>query len=341
MGSKKQKQTQTYRPADYVEGGARRAMRLAQGISGQRYTPYTGERVAGLSSNERMGMDLARTSAGSHMPYYNEGAALIRRGAQNFTDADMSAYMNPYIKGALDPAAREIGERMARESNQIGSRMSAMSAFGGSRAALMDAETKERGYQQIGDLYGRGYAEAWREGARLWGADKAREMAAGGQLMTLGNAVASANRADINSLMATGATDRTIRQAMADFDYGQFVENRDWDIRNLNAMLTALNGVKGSTTTTQTSVTEQEGDPLGQVLGLAATVMGAMYNPAGAAAGGLSALSGAGAGAWNALPEFGQPSDVRGMLDFANQSGWTPQGGSVSTYPYGTNPVGS
>ena len=99
--------------------------------------------------------------------------------------------------------------------------------------------------------------------------------------------------------MTTGATDRSIRQAMADFDYQQFTEGRDWDLRNLGGLLAALQGTQGSYSTTQTQTTEQKGSALGQALGIATTLIGAFYNPVGTAAG-MAAGAGSGVGitAW-------------------------------------------
>lgn len=284
MGSKKRKQTQTYTPAGYVEQGARQAIGLGQRIGRQQYQAYGGERVAGLSENEQAGIGLARTTAGASQPYYDQARSLAERGSQQFTDANMQAYMNPYIEAALDPAARQIREQGALRLNELDKNAAAMEAFGGSRAALMRTETQQNIDESIGDLYKRGLSDAYSQAVDIWGQERARDMVASGQLMNLGSAVGQANRADIGALMTTGATDRSIRQAVADFDYQQFTEERDWDIRNLGGLLTALQGTKGAYSTTQTTETEQKGDALGQAMGLAATIFGAIYNPAGTAA---------------------------------------------------------
>lgn len=318
-GKKKTTQTQTYTPPKWVESGAKQALNLGQRIGSQQYTPYTGERVAGLSTNEQMGMELARKSSGAYQPYFDQAQDYIQRGTQSFTDADMQAYMNPYIKAALDPTARELRQEGARALQGIDSRSASIDAMGGSRGALMRSEALEKTNQSISDLYKTGMSDAFDRATQLWGADRAREMMAGGQIMQLGQAVQRANTADINTLMNTGAVDRSIQQALNDFDYQQFTENRDWDIRNLGGLLMALEGTKGSYSTTQTSTTEQKGDPLGQALGLAATVFGAIYNPAGTAAGLASGaaqdFSGGGIGGLN-IPSVDQvaPGDTYNLL---------------------------
>lgn len=282
-GKKKKKQTQTYNPAGYVEGASQQAIEIGQRIGGQQYTPYSGERVAPLSANEQMGIDLAASSAGSAQPYYDEAAGLARRGTQQFADADIQSYMNPYIKGALDPAAREIREEGARGAMALDSRASSMDAFGGSRAALMRSENREKTLQGISDLYGKGYMAAFESGAARWGEERTRDLMASGRIQELGTAVSTANRQDISTLMATGATDRNLQQALRDFDYQQFIENRDWDFRNLGGLLTAIEGTRGSTSSTTTTTDETSGGELAQILGLGIAALGVFYDPTGTA----------------------------------------------------------
>lgn len=293
MGGKKKKETkQTYTPPSWVEGSAREAVGIGQRIAGQQYTPYTGDRVAGLSENEQIAMGMARDTAGVATPYYEEGAALARRGAQQFGDANIQDYMNPYIKSALDPAAREVREQGQRDINQIQSQMPSISAFGGSRGALLESESREKTLQTVKDLYGEGYARAYDSAVNIWGAERTRDLQASGRLQDIGTAFQSAATQDISTLMTTGATDRGVQQSMLDFDYQQFIENRDWDFRSLGAVIASLEGIKGSYTATQTTSSKESGGGLAQAMGLAATLIGTFYGkPPVPTSGGTSGLS--------------------------------------------------
>lgn len=276
-GSKKKTSKQTYQPPSWVENAAQQAIGIGQRIAGQEYKPYEGQRVAGLSQNELMGMEMARDTAGAAQPYYDEAAALTRRGSQQFSEANMADYMNPYIKNALDPAAREIRQQGQRDVAALEGRAASMSAFGGSRAALLQSEAKEKTLQEISDLYGEGYAKAYDSAVSIWGSERARDLQAAGRIQDIGTAVTSANKQDIATLMTTGATDRAIQQAMMDFDYQQFVEERDWDFRSLGAVIAALEGTKGSYSTTTTTEEKTSGGGVAQAIGLAATLIGAFY----------------------------------------------------------------
>ena len=207
-GSKKQTQTQTYQPPSWVEDASQEAIGIGRRIGTQQYTPYEGQRVAGLSEDEQMGVEMARDTAGAALPYYDEAAGLARRSTESWLDADQQAYMNPYIKGALDPAAREIREEGTRGAMALDARASSMDAFGGSRAALMRSENREKTLQGISDLYGEGYAKAYESGLQVFGEERARDLMAAGRIQDVGTNIQRANTTDISTLMATGATDR-------------------------------------------------------------------------------------------------------------------------------------
>lgn len=282
MGGKKQrKTTQTYQPPSWVEGASQQAVGIGQRIASQEYTPYSGQRVAGLSENEQMGMSLARESSGIATPYYQEAADLTRQSTRSWadmSDEERNRYMNPYIKGALDPVARELREEGQREAMRLDSRAASMDAFGGSRAALMRSENTRNTLEGISDLYATGMAQAYESAVSLFGQDRAKEMEAAGMLADLGTSMQNAAQTDIDALMTTGATDRMIQQAGLDFNYQQFIEARDWDFRALGGLVGALEGTKGSYTTKQTTETEQGGGMgLAQWIGVAAAVIGAFY----------------------------------------------------------------
>lgn len=276
-GKSKKKTTSTYTPPSWVEAGARQAVGIGRQIGSSQFREYEGERVAGLSENEQRGLALAGDMVGVADPYFGQAENYAQRGTESWTNADQSQYINPYIKGALDPAAREIREEGARREMDLESRAASMSAFGGSRAALAQSENRRATLEGIGDLYGEGYARAYESGMALFGEERARDMEAAGRFQQLGMAAQDAAVTDISTLMTTGATDRSVQQAMLDFDWQQYVEERDWGFRQLMGVVAALEGTKGSYTTVQTSKTEVKKDNTAEVVGAIAQIVAAAY----------------------------------------------------------------
>ena len=280
-GSDKKKTKTTYEPPQWVTDSSERAIGIGNKIARQQYEEYGGERVAGLSRNERRAVDRAGTSAAIGRPYFDKAQEYTERGTEQFKDANIQDYMNPYIKSALDPVAREIREGSRTEANRLDAMASSMDAFGGSRAALMQSENREKTLQGISDLYGQGYARAYESAVGIWGDERARDMQAAGRFQDIGESRMRANETDISTLMTTGALDRGIQQAAMDFDYQQFVEERDWDFRALSGLLASIQGTKGSYSTLQTTTERTSTDNSMEIVGAIAQVVAAIYSDEG------------------------------------------------------------
>ena len=218
---------------------------------------------------------MAANSAGSWQPDLNKARGFFDQGSQSFLEADINAYMNPFIKGALDPAARELREDASIRKNALAGQHKSMGAFGGGRASLMEEETNKTLTEGISDLYGRGYAQAFESGSDRWAADRANYNQSGANFLQTAGVQSGLITQDIDNLMRTGGIERSVQQNMADFDFAEFMREENWTKDNINTILTALQGIKGSTTETRKSKSEQDGGGWGKILGLAATAAGA------------------------------------------------------------------
>lgn len=286
-GKKTSKTTSTYTPPSWIESAAQGAAGMATSYAQKPYQAYGGDRVSGLAAGEQAGVDLALSSQGGYRPDLDAARSGLE-SVEKFTDADMDAYMNPYIKGALDPAARELREEGMRRENALAGQQTSMGAFSGSRAGIATRDQQELTYQGLGDLYGQGYAQAFDKGAALWGADQDRAIQKSSEYMRLAGLGSDLVDKDIGRLMQTGETARYVEQLQKDFDYQQFVEGRDWEGKNAAYLTDVLRGLKGSYSETQTSKTEDKatGNVLGQVIGIAGAIVGGIVaGPAGAMAG--------------------------------------------------------
>lgn len=273
--SKKKKQTTETKIPTWLEEGSKQAVQRGQEIADREYIPYEGERIAGMDPNEQRAYEMSQ-DVGAYQPYLDRSEELTERGAQSFLDADMEAYMNPYVKGALDPAARELREETARQVGQRGQEAGMAGAFGGARQAIAESETRRGGTEAISDLYQKGYERAFESGAAKFAED--RNVAARGaeQFRALSAQSQQQMTQDIQNLMSTGGLKRSLKQAGLDFDYQQFIEARDWDITNLQPLLAAVGTVPYGTTTTATSKTSGLGNAIGVAAAAGGAIMGGM-----------------------------------------------------------------
>jgi len=268
MGSKKTKSTKKYSPAGFIEEGAKSALGKAQQWADTPYSAYQGDRVAGLSPNEQMAADLAAEGAGDY-------AAPLAEARQRFSEADISAYMNPYTDQVINPALNDLAKQQASRRNQQAGALSSAGAYG-SRAALQLAESDSLADQDAARMAGDLRYKSFEGAADRWQSDQNRILASIGVEQR-------AKMGDYQRLMGTGEVQRYVEQAQKDFDYQQFVEERDWGGKQAALLTDVLQGLKGSYSTKQTSKSKQKAG-LSDYVGAAVAIGGGIFSMGGSTA---------------------------------------------------------
>lgn len=319
--STSKKQSRTREIPSWLEQGSEQAVQMGRRIADRQYTPFTGQRIAGLSPQEQQALTLTQREGGAYRGDLERSRELTEQGVQSFTDADIEGYMNPYIQGALEPAARELREETARNLRTVGDQAAQRGAFGGSRQAILEAETQRGGTEALSDFYGRGYAQAFESGADRWQRDRDAAARGAEQFRALGAQGQQQLTQEIQNLLTTGGLKRQLEQAGLDFDYQQFIEARDWDVTNLQPLLAALSTVPHSETVTDKS----KSSGLGNVVGVAATAAGAIMS------GGMGGMFGGGAGGGETPQGVSMPS--QGAPGYVPSFGEQTLGGGGSATP--------
>lgn len=282
--SKSKKTTSTTEIPKWLESGSQFATGRAREIADRPYVEYTDQRIAGLDPSEQQAYDLAQQGVGMWGGDLDRAREMTERGSQSFLDADVQGYMNPYVEGALEPAARELREEGQRQQQRVGQQAGMTGAFGGSRQAILEAETGRGSTEALSDLYGRGYERAFESATERFDSDRAAAARGAEQFRALGAQGQQQFTQDMQNLLTTGGLKRQLDQAGLDFDYSQFLEARDWDITNLQPLLATLASVPYSTKSTNKTKTSG----LGNAIGVAAAAYGTVMS------GGLSGLGGGG-----------------------------------------------
>lgn len=229
---------------DVLQRYSTTALQQAEDVANLGYTPYTGERIAGFSPTEMAGrsraMELAELGLG--MPQVEQAADVAARAAE-FTYADPSRvqqYMNPYLQAALDPTLRAIREQQTQTMQGLGSQAQAAGAFGGSRQGVLEAQTLGRFGEQMGDVIGTGYAQAFDRATRLMGDEQARQLEGASALSQAANQLRQLGYADADVLRTLGAEERGLQQSQMDADYQQYLRSQAFPYEQLQARLSPL-----------------------------------------------------------------------------------------------------
>lgn len=248
-GLKQQSKSTTEIPA-YLNSASEDLVNRAGRLSQRAYTPFTGNRVAGFGNNEQQAEQLAS----------QYGSQVRDRMNRGFQGSDLSAFENPYLDRVLEQRKRTIGEEYGRQSAALNTRQSAMNAFRSGRSDLARSRLDESRLRALDEADAETRSGAFDRAMSNYFQDQQVQQGA-------------FDRAE-SSLQQTGAAERSIRQAGLDFNYGQFLEGRDWDVNNLTPLMNAISVARGNQSTTTNGSTSQPGkDAWGAAGGLLATAI--------------------------------------------------------------------
>jgi len=274
--------------------GSERAVQMATDRTNQAYEQYGGERIAGLSENEQMGMEGFRNEYGRYDQDFDKARGALD-SVGSFTDEGVAEkYMNPYIEGVLQPQARRRDRAYGEKSAELKRTSGMRGAFGG-RANLAENMLDQSNQEGLDDMWAAGYGTAFDKATQLHGREQDRQLALAGEYGANAQREAGTNNQALRNLMESGFVDRTVRQSENDFKYMEHLEERDWDVNNLNTLVQTLAAVPSESG--QETTTTKSSSPVKTLIGVAAIVGGAIMvgmGPAGAIAG--KALISGGAG---------------------------------------------
>jgi len=229
---------------DVLQKYSTTALKQAEDVANLGYQQYGGERVAGFSPTELAGRERAAELAqlGLGMPQVQTAADVAQRAAE-FTYADPSRvqqYMNPFLEAALDPTLRAIREQQTQTMQGLGSQAQAAGAFGGSRQGVLEAQTLGRFGQQMGDVIGTGYAQAFDRATNLMGDEQSRQLAGASALSQAANQLRQVGYADADVLRTLGAEERGLMQSQLESDYNEYLRSQAFPYQSLQARLSPL-----------------------------------------------------------------------------------------------------
>tara|TARA_R100001086_G_scaffold124108_1_gene64051 strand:- start:243 stop:1352 length:1110 start_codon:yes stop_codon:yes gene_type:complete len=183
----------------------------------QPYTAYTGPLTAGASDLQQQAFTgISGLTTPTDM------------GSFSITDEgfDMGSYMNPYISSVLNPQIEEINRQAAIGRLDANKRLTGAGAFGGSRQAVMDSELERARLDEIAQLTGRTYADAYDKGIAQFNRERDRATDYGFDVL--------------DAQLGAGGTQRGILGEGIAADYKQFIEERDYPLKTAQYMQSLL-----------------------------------------------------------------------------------------------------
>jgi len=213
----------------YVTGMLGKTQALAESP----YQTYQGPLTAGpgqIQQNLFSGIGGLTLPSTLGQSFTNAGAPTAGAGGQPTGGTGIAAqYMNPYLQNVLNPQLEEM--RRQAQITQLGNagKLTQAGAFGGGRQAIMDAETQRNMAMEQNKAIGAGYANAFDTGRQQFNTEQGQAQG-------------------VASLMSNiGQQQQGLEQQGVTADYNEFLQQRDFPMKQLQFQQSMLQGLPIST----------------------------------------------------------------------------------------------
>lgn len=246
------------------------------------YTPYEGQRIAGLSDQEnaananRQAMfdrgDVAGQFAGGEFLKGSQAlGGIMGVAGSEFTGDEVTRRMNPYIDSVVKSQQRDVDESFDRRLNQSNAQSIARGgSIGSYRVGLENAFIEGERAESLGDIRKEGNLAGYNQALQSFESDRSTKLqglmgaaqgyqASGIGASQVGTASLGREQALTNELDRSGAIGREIEQREYDLAYKDFAEERDYPKDQMNWLSGILSGVPTQQLGSQTLTAPQPG----------------------------------------------------------------------------------
>lgn len=251
-------------------------------LSDNPFEAYSGQRVADMNDTQTAARESLISGRGVSEGLFADAAAAAGEAGgftpstinpSLFSEADLSAYQNPYEDQVVQTALADIERQRQIANNDTRGRLLSSGAFGGSRHGVAEAETnraaidasartsaqlRSAGFNTAADLF-------TRDADRSFAADSANneagfaaaglDLQAGGLLGQLGQLSADENRSYAGMLRDFGDQEQRLEQLGLDANYAEFLRGEEDPYRRAQMELAILSGTPVVTDGVSTSST--------------------------------------------------------------------------------------
>ena len=300
---------------EYAKPYVERLFARAEEAYQEPYVPYTGQRLAEVTPEQRVAFSGLESFLTEVDPV--TGERTFKAPAQQELDiakglaaqgtvglGDISAaqiqekYMSPFQQAVTDIQKREFAKEAARREQQRAALAGKAGAFGGSRDVLERMLGEEATQRGLSDIEATGSQKAYESALQQFRADQATKMAGAAQFAQLGQSEQALGLSGLGALQAAGEAQRGLQQQPLDIAYEEFARQQTYPLQQIQDLSGIYRGFQMQPSTYKTAATYQAPPSLGQQLlgagSVAAGIASGLGKPLFGAEGGLVGLANGG-----------------------------------------------
>jgi len=229
-------------------------MPQAKAVRGMEFTPFTGDRVAGMTELQRQAQ---AGYAGLGVPeQYGQAGSVFSEIAGMTPEqraGDIAQYTQQYTAGVIDPTIALMERERAKARTGEEAAIAKAGAFG-SRGDVLRGEREGEYQARIGQTLGQLQQQGYQQAVARQQAEAAQRLGAAGQLAGLGAQQFQTQLAGLGAQMGAGEAERLIGQQGLDALYQQYMMEQQFPLTQFSALTggsAAFPAGIGTTTGTQ------------------------------------------------------------------------------------------
>lgn len=242
----------------YLQNASQQAVQQGTAIATSQYSPYTGQAVAPTTGNQ----DAAAGLASQQEAAYNAPGGLSTMATEAFNPTNVGAFVNPNTGGVVS----DLGQRIQQQYNPAQVALTAGEAgtnnLGSNRAYINQGALSTQKQNALSDMASAEYGNSVNAGTQAFEGERGQAANEGAQ--------------DYSALDTTGQAQRSTEQNSLNYNYQQFLAQRDWQANHLQPLLTALGSSRNDVSQTGTGEGIQNQASLGSMIGAGAAAAGAL-----------------------------------------------------------------
>jgi len=211
-------------------------MPQAEAVSGMEFTPFTGDRVAGMTELQRQAQ---AGYAGLGVPeQYGQAASVFSEIAGMTPEqraADIAQYTQQYTAGVIDPTIALMERERAKARTGEEAAIAKAGAFG-SRGDVLRGEREGEYQARMGQTLGQLQQQGYQQAVARQQAEAAQRLGAAGQLAGLGAQQFQTQLAGLGAQMGAGEAERLIGQQGLDAEYQQYLMQQQFPLTQFSAL---------------------------------------------------------------------------------------------------------
>ena len=241
----------------WLQSASQEAVTNAQAIANRPWSAFSGEAIAPENANQVQASQQAQSNAAAY-----QKSGMQTQATQAFTPENVQPYINPNTGAVVAQQAQRINQQFDPAQTSLTQGLASSGNLGSNRAALAQDQLDTQKNNALNDMGNAEYGNAVNAGTSAF-------------FNARGNAAQEGANVE-GALNSTGAEDRQTAQQNLNYNYQQFLAQRDWSTNNLAPLLAAVSGAKTDSSQSSQGMEAQTQNNLGSMVGSIAAIAGAL-----------------------------------------------------------------